>query len=271
VAYRVIVVGFGRVGGTLARRLSAHHWSVRVVTASTASARRARRAGLREASPDDLRRAHLCFIAVPDRDVGRVAAEIAPRLGPKTALVHCAGALTLSALPKGTRPRGSFHPLLAISNPGAALADGAVALAAETPTLLAQLKRVAGRLNLRVLRVPDPGRIEYHAGAVLAAAGLVALLDAAVAALEQAGLGRIEALRALAPLMRSALRGVEERGLRQGLTGPVARGDLDTVQRHLSRLRPDLASIYRLLGARALALAPDLTRARRRAMARVLR
>ena len=95
-------------------------------------------------------------------------------------------------------------------------------------------------LGLTPVEVPETGRAAYHAGAVLAAGLLVSLADAAVSALEEAGLERDAALEALLPLMRSALRGVETRGLERGLTGPVVRGDVGVVQAHLDALPPEM-------------------------------
>jgi predicted short-subunit dehydrogenase-like oxidoreductase (DUF2520 family) len=107
-------------------------------------------------------------------------------------------------------------------------------------------------LGLTPLRVPESGRAAYHAGAALAAGGLVALLDAAVASWEAAGIERRAAERALLPLMRSALGGVEVRGILRGMTGPVVRADTQVVETHLRALPDDVLPLYRLLSSRML-------------------
>jgi predicted short-subunit dehydrogenase-like oxidoreductase (DUF2520 family) len=99
---------------------------------------------------------------------------------------------------------------------------------------------------------------------------LVALAEAAVSALEHAGLDRDTALESLLPLMSSALRGVQARGLEKGLTGPVVRGDVGVVQAHLEALPPELGGIYRLLSRRALRLAGTLPAETRLALERLL-
>ena len=152
------------------------------------------------------------------------------------------------------RMRGSFHPLVAVSDPGDLLEGHTAALSATGRPLMAILKRMAEDLGLATIEVPEARRAAYHAGAVLAAGGVVSLLSAAVDALAEAGIDPEAALRALLPLSRSALRGVEQRGLARGLTGPVKRGDLAVVQAHLSALPADLAELYRTLSLRALAL-----------------
>jgi predicted short-subunit dehydrogenase-like oxidoreductase (DUF2520 family) len=113
---------------------------------------------------------------------------------------------------------------------------------------------MAEDLRLFPIEVPEARRSAYHAGAVMAAGGAVALLSGAVAAFGEAAIDPQTALRALLPLMRSAIRGVEQRGLVRALTGPIRRGDLAVVQAHLAALPADLALLYRVLSLRALEL-----------------
>jgi predicted short-subunit dehydrogenase-like oxidoreductase (DUF2520 family) len=205
-----------------------------------------------------LSEATVCVLAVPDPAVAEVAQQLLPDLGLTTSLVHCAGALDLSVF--GSEPRvlrrmrGSFHPLAAISDPEDPLQGHTVALSATGRPLMKILRRMADELGMAAIEVPESSRAAYHAGAVLAAGGVVSLLSAAVEALGQAGVGEEESLRALLHLSRSALRGVELRGLESGLTGPVKRGDIEVVSRHLEALPDDLAGIYRDLSLRALDL-----------------
>jgi predicted short-subunit dehydrogenase-like oxidoreductase (DUF2520 family) len=202
------------------------------------------------------------LFAVPDHAVARVAHSLKMDLGPQTALVHCAGALDLNVFGEDPttqrRPRGSFHPLCAVSDMKDDLKDHSVALSASTKPLLATLETLASALGLKPLEVSEARRPAYHAGAVLCAGGLTALASAGVAAFQEAGIDEEAALEALLPLMRSALRGIETRGLTRALTGPVARGDLATVQAHLGALPADLSELYRQLALRALQLAWDV-------------
>lgn len=253
----IVVVGFGRLGGALALSLGARGHDVSVLARSDASRRAVVQHGAHLAGPTQLRRAGLCLFAVQDAQLRSAVRDVLPQLGARTALVHCAGALTLSAFGSSAarRVRGSFHPLCAVSAPRDALAGHAVALSASHPGLEAQLRALAAALELRPVRVPERHRALYHAGAVLAAGGLVALADAAISAFQRAGIDREEAQLALVPLMRSALARIEARGLAGGLTGPIARGDASTVARHLEALPQDLAALYALLSRRAVPLA----------------
>lgn len=258
---RVVIIGFGRLGGAIARGLHRAGWPVSVLPRSDEAVRRTVAFGLKLADHDSLSKAAIAVFAVPDASVPQLAASLKDDLGANTALVHCAGALDLSVF--GTDPeslrraRGSFHPLVAVSDPTDPLAGHAVAVSASDKALLKRLSQMAKDLQLTPLEVPDARRAVYHAGAVLSAGGLVALASAAIDALGEAGIEPEAATKALLPLMRSALRGVEQRGLQRGLTGPVARGDLAVVQSHLSALPADLSELYRILSQRAGKLAGD--------------
>lgn len=255
----VAIVGFGRLGGALALGLRAGGWPVSVFPRSDASVRRAVELGLTLADLDLLRGAAVCLLAVPDRAVRECAEAIAGDLGPRTALVHCAGALTLDALGSQpaviSRPRGSFHPLCAVSSPQDRLEGHTVALSTADGRLLKVLRGMARTLGLHPIEVPEATRAAYHAGAVLSAGGAVALLSAAVQAFRGAGISEREATLALIALMRSALRGVEQRGLSAGLTGPVVRGDADVVAAQLDALPRPISALYRALSIWALDLA----------------
>jgi predicted short-subunit dehydrogenase-like oxidoreductase (DUF2520 family) len=259
----VLVVGLGRLGGALASQLHRAGWPVRVRTRSPPGRRTAKALRLPEATEAETARARLCFLTVPDGAVAGVAASVGPALGRDAALIHCAGALTLDVLHGAAagRATGSFHPLVAVSGADTPLAGHSVAVATRSRWLAPLLVRVARALGLAALRVPESSRAGYHAGATLAAAGLVAVLDAAVETWRLAGIERSAAEPALVALMDSALTSVQVRGVLRGLTGPVVRGDADVVEAHLAALPPDVAPLYRLLMSRVLErLAPTLPR-----------
>lgn len=264
----VVIAGHGRLGGALALGLRAAGWPVAISAASPASRRAATRAGLALADEGALRSARVLVLGVQDAAVGGRVAALLPSLSGRCALVHLAGALPLEAL--GTsdevlrHPRGSFHPLAAVSSRETSLAGRTAAISATTPALRTLLKRMAKDLALAVIEVPEARRAAYHAGAVMSAGGAVALLASAVGALRHAGLDEDEAVQALLPLMRSALDGVEARGLRGGLTGPIARGDDGVVEAHLKALPREVRELYRALSLRMLGLSSLAPGARRR-------
>ena len=249
------MVGAGRLGGALALALAAKRWPVRVLARSEESRRRILELRLKPATESDVAQARVCLLCVPDKAVPVVAEEVKTRMARGAALVHCAGALSLEALgaPRG-RVLGSFHPLVAVSDPRDSLAGNSVAVSTRSHWLREVLERMAKDAGLRALRVPEKHRAAYHAGAVLSAGGVVAALSAAVDAFRVAGISEEDALAALLPLTRSALRGVEARGLAAGYTGPIARGDSGVVATHLAALPPEAADVYRPLSRRGLQL-----------------
>jgi predicted short-subunit dehydrogenase-like oxidoreductase (DUF2520 family) len=179
----------------------------------------------------------LVLLCVPDRAIGEVAAGIAR--GPWVA--HVSGATPLAALDPHVR-RFGMHPLQSFTKAlGPEQLDGAwAAITAETDEALAVGLWLAETLGLRPFELDDADRAAYHAGAAVASNYLVTLRAAAGSLLETAGAPP----EALEPLMR----GVIETGFE--LTGPIARGDWETVERHLAVIRetrPELEELYVVL------------------------
>jgi predicted short-subunit dehydrogenase-like oxidoreductase (DUF2520 family) len=147
---------------------------------------------------------------------------------------------------------GALHPLQVLSGwripPGTAFAvDGEGEVAALLSRLVADLRGVE-------IKLPDGSRTAYHAAAVLAANLGMTLLAEAVDLMAGAGIDRRAALEGLAGLLRGGLEASVERGLPDALTGPVVRGDLDTIRRHLDALRgdPELLAAYTAVSRLAL-------------------
>lgn len=170
---------------------------------------------------------------------------------------HCSGALSTDPLePLHARGYqvGSFHPLLSIARPLAgaqSFAGAAVALSGEPEALIAG-ERLARALGARTIRIPTSRRVLYHASGVFASNYLLVLLDASRRLLVQAGVGDDDAVAALLPLVRSTLDNLEAFGTAEALTGPVSRGDAETVDLHLRTLDPRDQVLYRTLGREAL-------------------
>jgi predicted short-subunit dehydrogenase-like oxidoreductase (DUF2520 family) len=199
---------------------------------STLSARLAERAiALDSSSPE------LVLLCVPDRAIAEVAA--ATPVGPWIA--HVSGATPLDALGPHTR-RFGLHPLQSFSRErGPEQLDGVWgAVSAETDEARAVGWGLAETLGLRPFDLDDDKRAAYHAGAAIASNYLVALRAAARSLFEAADVPP----EALDPL----IRGVMDTGFQ--LTGPIARGDWETVGRHLAVIRterPELEQLYLIL------------------------
>jgi len=179
----------------------------------------------------------LVLLCVPDRAISEVAPGI--ELGPWVA--HVSGATTLHALDPHAR-RFSLHPLQSFSKAlGPEQLDGAWgAVTAESDEARTAGRWLADTLGLRPFDLADDARGAYHAGAAMASNYVVTLRVAAGSLLEAAGAPP----EALDPLVR----GVVDAGFE--LTGPIARGDWETVERHLAVIRaerPELEELYRVL------------------------
>ena len=179
----------------------------------------------------------LVLLCVPDRSISEVAAETP--LGPWVA--HVSGATPLSALDPHVR-RFGLHPLQSFSTKrGPEQLDGAWgAVTAEDAEARAVARWLAETLGLQPFDLADDRRAAYHAGAAMASNYLVTLRAAGRSLLDAAGAPP----EALDPL----IRGVLDTGFQ--LTGPIARGDWSTVERHLETIRaerPELEELYVVL------------------------
>lgn len=252
----IFVVGFGRLGSALTGGLADAGWKV---AAHARSARR--RARLRQLRIPSLPLARLgdfdlVFLAVPDGEVSAVARAAEPYLTRGQVLAHGAGALPLAPL-DGARRRGahagSLHPVQALA--GGPLARGVTAAIDGDRVALRILSLAATDLGLLPVRVPEAGRLLYHAAATISANLCMALADMATEAWTASGAPPERALGALVPLLRGALENLAMKGLPGALTGPASRGDAEVVARQLGALRGDIADVYRLLSRRLVDLA----------------
>lgn len=202
-------------------------------------------------------------IAVPDAAVAEVAATLA-QAGPATpgaVALHLSGALpsaVLDVLRGQGYATGSLHPLQTVASPeeGAARLRGVAFAfegeAAARPVADAIVRAARGRM----MKVPASAKATYHAAGVFASNYVVA--NAAVAARLLAGAAQVstpEALAALLPLVEGARANLERLGLPRALTGPIVRGDVEIVRRHLDALDAPTRALYSALAKEALHLA----------------
>ena len=212
----------------------------------------------------------ILVLAVPDDVLHSVANEVAragPAPGPCVAL-HLSGALSTDVLaPLHTAGYlvGSLHPLQTVADPWSGtdrLRGCAYAIAGE-PAAITAARRIVAALEGRPLLIPPTLRPLYHAAAVFASNYVLAASAVMARTLAEAGIDEEDAIAAALPLMRGTIDNIEQLGLGAALTGPVARGDVDTVRLHTARLSPRERRLYSALGletvqlARAVGLDPD--------------
>jgi predicted short-subunit dehydrogenase-like oxidoreductase (DUF2520 family) len=204
----------------------------------------------------------ILILAVPDARLAEVAYDLSrPGEGPPGCVaLHLAGALTTEALAplhSVGYPVGSLHPLQAIADPwhsGDRLIGAAYALAGE-PQAINAGRRLVNALEGLALVIPPHSRPLYHASAVVASNYLIALLAFSVRLMMETGVSESDAIEGLIPLMKGTLDNLDQLGVAHALTGPIARGDADTVRLHLTRLSSSDRKLYCGLGLELLRVA----------------
>jgi predicted short-subunit dehydrogenase-like oxidoreductase (DUF2520 family) len=268
------IVGAGRVGRALGRRLrEAGFRIVLVASRSEAKARSGAKfiGGGRAVAgtPASLIGAGVILLAVPDDAIADVAGELAERCGGelrgKVAL-HTSGALdgsVLHALRAHGAAVGSMHPMQTFSGVGIPPLVGKVFAIEGDDAAVRAARRIARTLGGVPLRICAEQKPLYHAAGVFAAGLCLALEEAGVQVLMNAGLKRREAQRALLSLTRQVLEHYEKLGPQKAWTGPLPRGDFRVLAAHEVALRglpPEFLEAYRAinqLGARVLARQPE--------------
>lgn len=208
-------------------------------------------------------RCDLVFVTTPDEAIRRAAESVRWRAG--SFVVHCSGATEVSDLAQAASHGahiGGFHPLQTFGDPEAAalsLPGCTITVEAQEP-LDAVLVALAARLGCEVNRLPPGARPLYHAAAGYTSQFVNALLREAAVMWQSWGACEEAAVQALLPLVRGTVASIGQAGLAQGMPGPVSRGDVASVRKHVSALAAfDAASVplYRELCERTVLLALD--------------
>ncbi|MDQ7791910.1 MAG: DUF2520 domain-containing protein [Clostridia bacterium] len=270
-AARVAIIGAGKVGSALGVALRNRGYRITgVASRSRASAERLAVRVEAHAASDPcavVGEADVVFITTPDREIGPVAFDIAHRGGFHSGQVvaHTSGALTAEELAPA-REYGaavvSIHPLqsFADTETGVERFGGCYFAVEGDAAAIPVAEQVVADLGGVLLHLKGEDKALYHAAACVASNYLVALIHLATGLLERCGLDREHGLQALVPLLDGTLQNIKEMGATQALTGPVARGDVPTLQWHLEAFgRSDAIAgdLYRRLGLYALQVARE--------------
>ncbi len=266
------IIGAGRVGRALGRRLRELGWKIgAVVSSSESSARKAVRSIGAGRSHAFLTRqvlaAQVILITTPDRCTAEIAGDLA-RIGAEELrgkiVLHTSGALSSDVLDPVRRcgaAVGSMHPLQTFSGVEVPPLEGRV-FTIEGDTGAVRMARQMARA-LGAVPVPIDGSKKplYHAAGALAAGSVLALMEAATRLMAAAGMKRREAVRALLPLTRQVLENFERLGPRAAWTGPLSRGDYGVVAAHAEAMKdlpPEFAQAYEAVNRlAAVVLAQD--------------
>jgi predicted short-subunit dehydrogenase-like oxidoreductase (DUF2520 family) len=289
---RISIVGAGRLGTALGRALRrAGHEIELVVAVHAASARRAAKGlgkGTLAATPVQLQdaksKAHrslteseLVIIATPDGAIQTVATELAQALANRRTklekvartVLHTSGAMPAQVLDPLRRcgfAVGSMHPLVSVADKNSdAEIFRDVHFCLEGEVKAVRLARMlVTQLGGRSFTINSEAKPLYHAAAVMASGHVTALFDLALMMLRECGVSNAEAQRILLPLLSSAAQNLRKKTPARGLTGPYARGDLETVRRHLHSLNivglEAASEVYKILARHSLDLGKTLKR-----------
>jgi predicted short-subunit dehydrogenase-like oxidoreductase (DUF2520 family) len=262
---RIGFIGSGKLAGALAPLLAEAGYRVELVSSRSAASAETLAQRIAGAVASTVARvaddADLVFITTPDAAIRAVAASV--RWRPGQAVVHTSGVESSEALAAAAEQGalvGSFHPLqtFADAETARAILPGSLfAIEAEGP-LRDFLGEVAESLGGSTIYLRPEDKAIYHAAAVLVSNYSVLLMKVAADLWLRLGIDRQTALAGLLPLLRGTVRNLESLGLPAALTGPISRGDVVTVERHLAALNeaaPEVASLYKELGLHTIPLA----------------
>jgi len=254
----VALIGPGRAGTTIALALLEQGWEVVAVAGRAPDAPSTTAAvavlGSRPALISEVARgAALVLIATPDRAIEQVIGTAEPAIEPGALVVHLAGSRGLDVFAELLERRtgirvGALHPLQSFpsATAGVERLAGAWAAVAGDPAVA----DIARTLGMRPFELADSDRSRYHAAAVVASNHLVALLGQVERLAVTAGVP----FEAFGPLVLASVENAFAMGPAAALTGPVARGDLTTVEQHLRDLDPAERDAYRALAREAARL-----------------
>jgi predicted short-subunit dehydrogenase-like oxidoreductase (DUF2520 family) len=258
---RVFVLGAGRAGRGLAAALRTAGVPLAGLHGRRAEPDAAPPVSAGDVAPH-LASADVALIAVRDGQIDDAVRELlAARPASTLVMLHASGGVEPGAYREARahgHPCGTFHPLLPLADPAhaARLFRGAWVGIDGDSAARAVSAQLAAALGAHTLEIPSD-RALYHAGAVLASNFLGVLGAIAAEAMRAAGVPAAEANAATRSLLLAAADNLGKRDARDVITGPIARGDSDTVRAHLRALAPHpaLDESYRALSRHAVALA----------------
>ena len=258
---QIAIIGTGSLGGSLAKAF--HHQGHQLVGLYNRSipqaAELASELGTVHTSskPDNtLYQATLIVITVSDDQIEQVAQQLAEQgwgLASKT-VIHCSGVHTselLDPLARQGANVASFHPLQSFGKVSDPQVFEDCYFSVEGDAEAKQLmRRLGSQLGANVIEIDRQTKAHLHAAAAMASNYLVALLHTASEVATDGSLEQPQVIEMLMPLIRQTLTNIEEYGPVSALSGPIDRGDVETVVKHLALMegRPQAQTLYRILG-----------------------
>jgi len=214
-------------------------------------------------SEEILKKGDCFFLTTSDTALGEVAEKLAPWAKKGDFFLHCSGALPaeiMFPLKKNGAFLFSLHPLQTFATAQTAVENlpGSFFAGQGDQEILSFVKQVVSDLEGEFFLISQEEKSLYHAGACVACNYLVALLNLASQMYQEIGFPAQKSLMALLPLVKGTISNVEKLGSVQALTGPIARGDANTINKHLhslAQIAPHYEKIYQELGLYTLQVA----------------
>lgn len=258
---RIAIIGPGRLGRALAIALArSGHRIAEIVSGSSAGSQRSGRelARVVRARVVSSPSAELVWVCVPDREISGAARDLAQRADWEGKIVfHSSGALTSDEL-QVLRRRGaavaSVHPLMTFVR-GSTPSLESVPFGAEgDPAALRAARSIVRALGGYMVAVPKSKKAAYHTWGAFTSPLLVGLLVSAEGVARAAGFSKAEARKAMLPIVRQTIANYHRLGPAGAFSGPMVRGDVETVRKHLRVLRKARAAreVYVALARAAL-------------------
>jgi predicted short-subunit dehydrogenase-like oxidoreductase (DUF2520 family) len=257
------IVGAGRVGRTLGKRLRRLGWRVGAVVARSPATSRIAVREIGAGKPysrlvPEILDSNVILLSTPDGAISGVAAALAEfdetKLRGKIVL-HTSGALdrtVLAPLARRGASTGSIHPMQTFTGRGVPKLEKVIFAVEGDPGAANVARTIARSLGGVPVTIGSKNKPAYHAAGALVAGHGLGLIEAATQVLLKLGFKRRDAMRALLPLMRQMLDNFERLGPRESWTGPVSRGDFETVAKHTKALRGHPSEFEDAYGALAL-------------------
>ncbi|NPV52689.1 MAG: DUF2520 domain-containing protein [Firmicutes bacterium] len=268
---RIALIGAGKVGSTFGILLRQKGYEISAVTSKTRSHAASLAARVDSIVTDDATTcassAEVVFVTTPDREIAKVAREVASNKGFRRGqvVIHASGFLPSEAL-SVAREFGahvaSMHPLQSFADVEAALValPGSLMAIEGDEEAIQVAKALAMDMDTKPFVISTSAKPLYHAAAVVASNYLVSLIHFSVSIYRGLGLSERDALQALWPLIEGTVKNIRQVGPTQALTGPIARGDSEVVKGHLealSKVGKENVALYSVLGLYTVRLAEE--------------
>ena len=263
---RIGFIGAGKVGFTLGKYFSLHGREITgYYSRNTESAREAADftdSNAYEELDELIENSDVLFLTVPDGSITEVFKQVAAYQIRGKYICHCSGAMTAKTAFPDINEFGAFgysvHPLFAVSDKYKAyeeLADVFFAIEGSEERI-ADMEDMLKSAKLHYQRIDGSSKIGYHCAAAIASNLMIGLVKESVDILGRCGFAPDDALAALTPLIRGNVQHILEDGLESSLTGPLERGDLTTIRKHLDSLETEEEKqLYTLLSRKIVPVA----------------